>query len=140
MHMQFGIFRSIGKFIPTYIHRPCVTRFLVCIRWIENKFVRKRFFVKKWNFFYMTSWRICSKGHSHFKKKKKKKKKKIRFRIFSLFLPSFEHREFWILCLISGLLWGVFDYFFEFFRLFRLSLFLPDVQVTWHLEWEGGVI
>ena len=32
MHIQFEIFRSIGIFTPTYIHRSCVARFLVCIR------------------------------------------------------------------------------------------------------------
>ena len=73
MHMQFEILRSIEKFIFTYIYRSCIARFLMCIRWTENKFVKKRFFVKKWIFFYVTPWRICSKGHSRFQKKKKKK-------------------------------------------------------------------
>ena len=52
--------------IFTYIFRLCVDRFLMCIRWIEKKFVKKRFFIKKWIFFYMISWRICSKGYNHF--------------------------------------------------------------------------
>ena len=125
MHMQFGIFRLIGKFTPTYIHWPCVVRFLVYIRWPANKFVRKRFFVKKWNFLYKTPWRICPKGHSRFQKKKKK----IRFP-FSDFhysypvlnIASFESR-------VSNL--G--DYkiisitFFRIFRLFRFSFFLFGV-------------
>ena len=66
MHIQFEIFRLIEKFTFTYIHRLYIDRFLMCIRWIENKFVKKRFFVKKWNFFYVTSWRICSKKHNRF--------------------------------------------------------------------------
>ena len=42
-------------------------------------------------------------------KKKKKKKNPISFFGFSLFLSSFKHREFWISCLKSECLWGIFD-------------------------------
>ena len=133
MHIQFEIFYSIEKFILIYIHRSCVIRFLIYIKWSANKFVRKRFFIKKWYFLYETSWRICSKGPNRFQKKKKKKKSDFPFRIFTVPIQFWTSRilnlifDIWVVMRRFRLLFSkIFDFFdfhsfYSTFKLYNIS-------------------
>ena len=47
-----------------YIHRSYVDRFLMCIKWVLKKNFKKRFFDKKWNFLYETSWRVWARSNA----------------------------------------------------------------------------